>query len=78
MRTLQPLDIQLFAIMSGDVNRRTSIRSTPRAACSVSDLRHVGRRLISTVLGTRFRSGTIYIDQTLHFSRPVAWATSSP
>ena len=31
-----------------------------------------GGALISTVLGTQFPGpGTIYIDQTLHFSRPV-------
>ncbi|PIX75503.1 MAG: enoyl-CoA hydratase, partial [Rhodocyclales bacterium CG_4_10_14_3_um_filter_68_10] len=73
-RTLRPEDIQLFAIMSGDVN---PAHVDPEYAAS-SLFREViahgmwGGALISTVLGTQFPGpGTIYIDQTLHFSRPV-------
>lgn len=74
VRTLRNEDIQLFAIMSGDVN---PAHVDPEYAHS-SMFREViahgmwGGALISTVLGTQFPGpGTIYIDQTLHFSRPV-------
>jgi phosphate acetyltransferase len=73
-RTLKPEDIQLFAVMSGDVN---PAHVDPEYARS-SEFREViahgmwGGALISTVLGTQFPGpGTIYVDQTLHFSRPV-------
>ncbi len=66
IRTLKPQDIQLFAIMSGDVNPHVD----PEYAKS-SMFREViahgmwGGALISTVLGTQFPGpGTIYIDQT--------------
>ncbi len=74
VRTLRNEDIQLFAIMSGDVN---PAHVDPEYAHS-SMFREViahgmwGGALISTVLGTQFPGpGTIYIDQSLHFSRPV-------
>ena len=74
VRTLRPEDIQMFAIMSGDIN---PAHVDPEYAAS-SMFREViahgmwGGALISTVLGTQFPGpGTIYIDQTLHFSRPV-------
>ena len=74
VRTLRPEDIQMFAIMSGDIN---PAHVDPEYAHS-SMFREViahgmwGGALISTVLGTQFPGpGTIYIDQTLHFSRPV-------
>jgi len=74
VRTLKPEDIQLFAIMSGDIN---PAHVDPEYAHS-SMFREViahgmwGGALISTVLGTQFPGpGTIYIDQALHFSRPV-------
>lgn len=74
VRTLRPEDIQLFAIMSGDVN---PAHVDPEYAHS-SMFREViahgmwGGALISTVLGTQFPGpGTLYVDQTLHFSRPV-------
>ena len=73
-RTLRPEDIQLFAIMSGDV---TPAHVDPEYAHS-SMFHEViahgmwGGALISTVLGTEFPGpGTIYISQTLKFSRPV-------
>lgn len=74
VRTLRPEDIQLFAVMSGDVN--PSVVDPEFAASGL--FREVvahgmwSGALISTVLGTQFPGpGTIYIDQTLHFSRPV-------
>ena len=74
-RTLQPEDIQLYAIMSGDVN---PTHVDPEYASS-SMYREViahgmwGGSLISCVLGTQFPGpGTVYIDQTLHFARTVA------
>ncbi len=73
-RTLDVKDIQLFAIMSGDVN---PAHVDPEYAAS-SFFHEViahgmwGGALISTVLGTIYPGpGTVYIDQTLHFSRPV-------
>ena len=73
-RTLKPEDIQLFAVMSGDVN---PAHVDPEYAHS-SMFREViahgmwGGALISTVLGTEFPGpGTIYVSQTLRFSRPV-------
>ena len=74
-RTLRPEDIQLFAIMSGDVN---PTHVDPEYARSSSFREVVAHgmwsgTLISTVLGTQFPGpGTVYIDQTLHFARPVA------
>lgn len=73
-RTLTRRDIELFAVMSGDVN---PAHVDPEFARS--DLFHKvvahgmwGGALISTVLGTELPGpGTIYLDQSLHFSAPV-------
>ena len=73
-RTLRPQDIQLFAIMSGDVNPAHVDPEYARSGMFHEVIAHGmwGGALISTVLGTEFPGpGTIYIDQTLHFSRPV-------
>lgn len=73
-RTLRPEDIQLFAIMSGDVNPAHVDPEYARSSMFHEVIAHGmwGGALISTVLGTEFPGpGTIYIDQTLHFSRPV-------
>jgi phosphate acetyltransferase len=73
-RTLQPRDIQLFAIMSGDVNPAHVDPEYARSSLFREVVAHGmwGGALISTVLGTQFPGpGTIYVDQTLHFSRPV-------
>lgn len=67
-------DIQLFAVMSGDVNPAHLDEEYAK-----SDMFHgiVGHgmwsgALISTVLGTQLPGpGTIYLDQTLKFTRPV-------
>ena len=73
-RTLRPEDIQLFAIMSGDVNPAHVDPEYARSSMFHEVIAHGmwGAALISTVLGTEFPGpGTIYIDQTLRFSRPV-------
>lgn len=72
--TLQQRDIELFAIMSGDVN---PAHVDPEFA--KSDLFHQviahgmwGGALISTVLGTMLPGpGTIYLGQSLRFHHPV-------
>jgi phosphate acetyltransferase/phosphate butyryltransferase len=74
VRTLTHKDIELFAIMSGDVNP-THLDET----FAKSDMFHKvvahgmwGGALISTLLGTQLPGpGTIYVDQSLHFRRPI-------
>jgi phosphate acetyltransferase len=73
-RTLRPEDIQLFAIMSGDVNPAHVDPEYARSSMFHEVIAHGmwGGALVSTVLGTEFPGpGTIYIGQTLRFSRPV-------
>ncbi len=73
-RTLEPQDIQLFAIMSGDVNPAHVDPEYAKSSMFHEVIAHGmwGGALISTVLGTQFPGpGSIYINQTLHFSRPV-------
>ena len=73
-RTLRPEDIQLFAIMSGDVNPAHVDPEYAHSSLFHEVIAHGmwGGALISTVLGTEFPGpGTIYISQTLKFSRPV-------
>ncbi|MBI5921938.1 MAG: bifunctional enoyl-CoA hydratase/phosphate acetyltransferase [Betaproteobacteria bacterium] len=73
-RTLRPEDIQLYAIMSGDVNPTHVDPEYARSSMYREVIAHGmwGAALISTVLGTQFPGpGTVYIDQTLHFARPV-------
>ena len=73
-RTLTKKDIELFSIMSGDVNP-----AHVDAEYAKDDMFHQiivqgmwGAALISTVLGTELPGpGTIYLDQTLRFSAPV-------
>lgn len=75
VRTLTREDIQLFAVMSGDVNPAHVDEEYAK-----SDLFHMivahgmwGGALISTLLGTTLPGpGTIYLGQTLRFRRPVA------
>jgi phosphate acetyltransferase len=73
-RTLRPEDIQMFAIISGDMN---PTHVDPEYARS-SQFREVvghgmwGGMLLSNVLGTEFPGpGTIYVGQSLHFERSV-------
>jgi phosphate acetyltransferase len=73
-RTLRPQDIQLFAIMSGDVNPAHVDPEYAHSSMFQEVIAHGmwGGALISTVLGTEFPGpGTIYVGQTLRFSRPV-------
>ena len=75
VRVLAQEDIELFAVMSGDVNPA----HLDPAYADETQFHHVvahgmwGGALISAVLGTRLPGpGTIYTDQSLHFKRPVA------
>ncbi len=75
VRVLAMSDIELFAVMSGDVNPA----HLDAVYAGDTPFHHViahgmwGGALISAVLGTRLPGpGTIYIDQSLHFQRPVA------
>src|SRR5512147_2706392 len=73
-RTLTPRDIQLFAVMSGDINPAHVDPEYAKKSLFHEVIAHGlwGGSLISTVLGTIYPGpGTVYIDQTLHFSRPV-------
>ncbi len=73
-RLLTEKDIELFAVMSGDVNP-----AHVDAEYAKNDMFHKiiahgmwGASLISTVLGTELPGpGTIYLDQTLKFEHPV-------
>lgn len=73
-RMLTERDIQVFAIMSGDINP-----AHVDVEYASSDLFHkiIGHgmwsvALISTVLGTQLPGpGTIYVGQTIHFRKPV-------
>ncbi len=75
VRVLANSDIELFAVMSGDVNPA----HLDAAYADDTPFHHViahgmwGGALISAVLGTRLPGpGTVYLDQSLHFRRPVA------
>jgi phosphate acetyltransferase len=73
-RTLTERDIQLFAVMSGDVNPAHVDAEYAKSSLFHEVIAHGlwGGSLISTVLGTLYPGpGTVYIDQSLHFSRPV-------
>jgi phosphate acetyltransferase len=73
-RTLSTADIELFAVMSGDVNP-----AHVDVQYAHSDVFHTiiahgmwAASLISTLLGTKLPGpGTIYLEQTLRFRRPV-------
>lgn len=73
-RTLTHEDIQLFAVLSGDVNPQ---HMDPEFAASTrfhGVIAHGmwGGALISAVLGTRLPGpGTVYLSQTLQFLKPV-------
>lgn len=76
VHTLVQKDVELFAVMSGDVNP-THVDE----AFAKSDLFHKivahgmwGGALISTILGTELPGpGTVYFGQTLRFHRPVGF-----
>lgn len=74
VRTLTFKDIELFAIVSGDVNPAHVDAEFAKDDMFHSIIAHGmwGGALISTVLGTELPGpGTIYLDQQLRFRRPV-------
>src|SRR2546430_11343236 len=79
-RTLRPEDIQLFAIMSGDVNPAHVDPEYAHSSIFHEVIAHGmwGGALISTVLGTEFPgTGSLYIGHALRCSRPVKFFFSS-
>jgi len=74
-RTLTEKDIQVFAIMSGDINPAHVDIEYAQSEMFHKIIGHGmwGAALISTVLGTQLPGpGTIYINQSLKFKKPVA------
>jgi phosphate acetyltransferase len=74
VRTLRPDDIQMFAIMSGDINPTHVDPEYARSSSFREVVAHGmwGGVLVSNVLGTQFPGpGTVYVEQTLHFERAV-------
>ena len=73
-RKLSAEDIQLFAVLSGDVNPQHLDADYANATRFHGVIAHgmLGGALISAVLGTRLPGpGTIYLGQTLKFLAPV-------
>ncbi|MBI2276116.1 MAG: bifunctional enoyl-CoA hydratase/phosphate acetyltransferase [Dechloromonas sp.] len=73
-RTLMPEDVKLFAILTGDFNPSVVDPAFSESGMFREVIAHGmwSGSLISTVLGTQFPGpGTILIDQSLHFARPV-------
>ena len=73
-RRLTLRDIKLFAVMSGDVNPAHVDEDYARSSRFHEVIAHGlwGGSLISTVLGTQLPGpGTVYLEQTLRFHRPV-------
>jgi phosphotransacetylase/acyl dehydratase len=74
-RVITAQDIQLFAVVSGDVNPAHLDPDYAKNDIFHGIIAHgmLGGALISSVLGTELPGlGTIYLSQDLHFSRPVA------
>jgi phosphotransacetylase/acyl dehydratase len=74
-RTLSREDIELFAVMSGDVNPAHLDDEYARSDMFHKIVAHGmwGASLISALLGTKLPGpGAIYLEQTLRFRRPVA------
>lgn len=74
-RTLTEKDIQVFAIMSGDINPAHVDIEYAQSEMFHKIIGHGmwGGALISTVLGTQLPGpGTIYISQNIRFKKPVA------
>ncbi|AKZ63472.1 bifunctional enoyl-CoA hydratase/phosphate acetyltransferase [Herbaspirillum hiltneri N3] len=72
-RTLTAQDIQLFAVLSGDVNPQHLDAEFASSTRFHGVIAHgmLGGALISAVLGTRLPGpGTIYLGQTLSFKAP--------
>ncbi len=74
-RTLSYKDVELFAIMSGDVNPAHVDEEFAKSDMFHRIIAHGmwGGSLISTVLGTQLPGpGAIYLSQSLRFRRPVS------
>ena len=74
VRSLRPEDIQLFAVMTGDVNPAIVDPEFAHSGIFREVVAHGmwSASLISTVLGTQYPGpGTILVDQSIHFVRPV-------
>lgn len=74
MRTLSVDDIRAFAAVSGDTNPAHLDAQYAADTLFHDVIAHGmwGGSLISALLGTEFPGpGTIYLDQTLHFAKPV-------
>lgn len=75
IRTLTRDDINLFAVMSGDVNPAHVDLEYAKSDMFHKIIAHGmwGASLISTLLGTKLPGpGTIYLGQTLRFKKPVS------
>jgi phosphate acetyltransferase/phosphate butyryltransferase len=75
IRTLSREDIELFAVMSGDVNPAHVDEDYARSDMFHKIIAHGmwGGSLISTLIGTKLPGpGAIYLDQTLSFRHPVS------
>ena len=73
-RTLRAEDIQLFAIMSGDINPAIVDRGFANSGTFRKVIAHGmwSASLISTTLGTQFPGpGTILVEQSIQFVQPV-------
>ena len=73
-RTLKPQDIELFAVMSGDVNPAHVDAEYAKTDMFHGVIAHGmwGGALISAVLGTELPGpGTIFLNQSLKFEAPV-------
>lgn len=74
IRTLKPQDIELFAVMSGDVNPAHVDAEYAKTDMFHGVIAHGmwGGALISAVLGTELPGpGTIFLNQSLKFEAPV-------
>ncbi|MBZ4211769.1 MAG: MaoC family dehydratase N-terminal domain-containing protein, partial [Rhodoferax sp.] len=74
LRTLTLADIQAFAAVSGDTNPAHLDAKYANDTLFHGVIAHGmwGGALISALLGTQFPGpGTIYLDQVLHFTKPV-------
>jgi len=78
-RTLRKQDIELFAVLSGDVNPAHVDEDFAKSDVFHKVIAHGmwGGALISALLGTELPGpGTIYLDQSLHFRRAVGLGDS--
>lgn len=73
-KTLMPEDVKLFAVLTGEINPGVANPEYSHSGLFREVMAHGmwSGSLISTILGTQFPGpGTILIDQSLHFARPV-------